>query len=137
MFPGYGDSGAGARSWHESTGGYETVWKRRTITRPPGSFEASGAAGAKPGAYRAPQVILRGQASTDDHQGTLAWLDSSLEWARSTGRTRLVKLLNLVRAEVLFDAGSSGRPAQTRDRAGVSATIDANRGAQESAHEGS
>ena len=48
--------------------------------------------------------ILRDQVRRDDHQGALVWLDGSLGWVRSKGQTRLSKLLNLVRTEILFDA---------------------------------
>lgn len=56
--------------------------------------------------------ILDDHASRDDHQRTLVWLDSSLEWARAKDRTGLVKLLSLVRTEVLFDVDpSEGAPS--------------------------
>lgn len=51
--------------------------------------------------------ILDDHASGDDHQRALAWLDSSLEWARAEDRAGLVKLLSLVRTEVLFDVNLS------------------------------
>lgn len=47
--------------------------------------------------------MLDDHASGDDHQRTLAWLDSALEWGRAEDRTGLVRLLSLVRTEVLFD----------------------------------
>lgn len=72
---------------------------------------------------------MKDHASRDDHQRTLAWLDESLKWARPGDRTRLVKLLNLVRAEVLFDLdfaeirSTHGYPLAGRGRA-----FGANRG---------
>lgn len=57
-------------------------------------------------------------ASENDHQRTLMWLDSSLEWACAEDRTGLVKLLNLVRTEVLFDADPSENAPPAR------ATVD-------------
>lgn len=65
-------------------------------------------------------------ASGDDHQRTLAWLDSALEWARAEDRTRLVRLLNLVQTEVLFDVNPSESVARaTAD----GSAFGANRGA--------
>lgn len=55
-------------------------------------------------------------ASNDDHEATLGWLDASLESARSEGRTRLVKLLDLVRTEVVFDADAPRNLPSTRVR---------------------
>lgn len=63
--------------------------------------------------------ILDNHASRDDHQETLAWLDSSVEWARAKDQTGLVELLILVRTEVLFDMDLSGSPPSARDRANV------------------
>lgn len=60
---------------------------------------------------------MKDHASRDYHERTLARLDDSLEWARSGNRTRLVKLLNLVRTEVLFDIDSIGGPWSNRNRA--------------------
>lgn len=34
---------------------------------------------------------------------TLAWLDFSLKWAKAGGHTRLARLLEQVRAEVVFE----------------------------------
>ena len=48
----------------------------------------------------------------DDLRGTLAWLDDSLEKARSGDRERPVNLLSLVRAEILFDMALSESPTQ-------------------------
>jgi len=47
----------------------------------------------------------------------LAWLDESLEWARSRNRTKLVELLNLIRIEILFDMYLSEDPPSIRNRA--------------------
>ncbi|QIN81484.1 hypothetical protein GBA63_01715 [Rubrobacter tropicus] len=48
--------------------------------------------------------------------GPVASRGDSLEWARSGNRTRLVKLLNLVRTEMLFDIDSSDGPWLNRNR---------------------
>lgn len=55
--------------------------------------------------------------SRDDHQGMLAWLDESLEWARSRNRTKLVELLKLIRIEILLDMDFSEDPSSARNRA--------------------
>jgi len=47
----------------------------------------------------------------------LAWLDESLEWARSRNRTKLVELLNLIRIEILFDMYLSEDPPPIRNGA--------------------
>lgn len=60
--------------------------------------------------------ILRDQVWRDDHQGTLVWLDGSLGWVRSRGQTRLSKLLNLVRIELLFDADFREGRSSIRNR---------------------
>ena len=60
---------------------------------------------------------MKDEASTDDQRRTLAWLDDSLEWARSGGRVRLMEFLNLVRAEVVFDLDYSESPPSVRNRA--------------------
>lgn len=62
------------------------------------------------------------RASGDDHQGTLAWLDSALEWSRAEDRTGLVRLLDLVRIEVLFDVNSPESAPPARATAEGSAT---------------
>ena len=56
----------------------------------------------------------------DEQRATLAWLDDSLEWARSGNRTGSVDLLNLVRSEILFDMAFSERRNSARDRATAS-----------------
>lgn len=67
-------------------------------------------------------------ASGDDHQRTLAWLDSSLEWARAKDQAGLAKLLNLVRTEILFDVNSSKSAPLARGRVIVDRPVfDTNR----------
>ena len=66
--------------------------------------------------------------STDDHRRTLAWLDESLQWARPRDRTRLAKMLDLVRTEIVFDLAFSESPPSTRNEAAaVGLNFDENR----------
>lgn len=64
-------------------------------------------------------------ASGDDNQRTLAWLDSSLERARAEDRTGLVRLLDLVRVEVLFDVNS---PESVPSNRTAGSAVGSNRG---------
>lgn len=67
-------------------------------------------------------------ASGDDHQRMLAWLDSSLEWARAEDRTGLVKLLRPVQTDVFFEMDLSETSPSSRTTVDE-ATFSANRGA--------
>jgi hypothetical protein len=64
---------------------------------------------------------LKDHLSSDEHQRTLAWLDDSLGWAHSRSRMKLVRLLNLVRTEILVDVDPSKSPPSTRAPADGSA----------------
>lgn len=60
---------------------------------------------------------MKDRAARDYHERTLARLDDSLKWARSGNRTRLMRLLDLVKTEVLFDIDSVEGPWSNRNRA--------------------
>ncbi len=70
---------------------------------------------------------MKDHVSWDDHRSTLAWVDNSLERARSGSRTKLLELLSLVRTEVLLDMQLSESPPSTQAPADGSA-LGANRG---------
>ena len=72
---------------------------------------------------------MKEAALKDDHEATLGWLDDSLEWSRLKGRTRLMKILNLVRTEVLFEKDFNESPRSIRNRAPAGgSSFGANRG---------
>ena len=63
----------------------------------------------------------------DDHRSTLAWVDDSLERARSGSRAKLLELLSLVRTGDPLDMQLSESPSSTRAPADGS-VLGANRG---------
>ena len=60
---------------------------------------------------------MKDHVSADDHWETLAWLDESLEWARPRARTKLLRMLDLVRTETVSDMAFSESPPSVRNEA--------------------
>ena len=55
----------------------------------------------------------------DDNQGTMAWVDTSLRYARERDRSKLVGLLMAVRGEIALEMKLAKRTLSTRQESGV------------------
>ncbi len=55
----------------------------------------------------------------DDNQGAMAWVDTSLRYARERDRSKLVGLLMAVRGEIALEMKLAKRTLATRQESGV------------------
>lgn len=56
--------------------------------------------------------ILNVSSPENDEAEALAWLDDALEQVRAAGQTRIESYLRLIRADLLEQMASSGRPSE-------------------------
>jgi hypothetical protein len=55
----------------------------------------------------------------NDNEGTMAWVETSLRYAREHNRSKLVKLLMVVRGEIALEMKLAKRMLSTRQESGV------------------